>query len=76
MPEGVLPSAPTGSVPLADTRMLVFEVWAGSVPTVLVGGVNLRPYGKLEYQVGYLWDLTPESGRSAIRWRLEYEITF
>lgn len=47
--------------------------WVGPV---LVGGVNFRPYGKLEYQVGYLWGLTPESGRSAIRWRLEYEITF
>ncbi len=47
--------------------------WVGPV---LAGGVNLRPYGKLEYQVGYLWGLTPESGRSAIRWRLEYEITF
>ncbi len=47
--------------------------WVGPV---LVGGLNFAPYGKLEYQVGYLWGLTPASGRSAIRWRLEYEITF
>jgi hypothetical protein len=43
---------------------------------VLAGGVNFRPYGKLAYEVGYLWGLTPQSGRGAIRWRLEYEITF
>jgi hypothetical protein len=47
--------------------------WAGPV---LAGAMNFAPYGKLEYQLGYLWGLTPESGRSAIRWRLEYEITF
>ena len=43
---------------------------------VLAGAVNFSPYGKLGYEVGYLWGLTPASGRSAIRWRLEYEIVF
>lgn len=47
--------------------------WVGPV---LAGAVNFAPYGKVEYQVGYLFGLTPASGRNAIRWRLEYEITF
>ena len=46
------------------------------VGPVLVGGVSLAPYGNLKYQLGYLWGLTPASGRSAIRWKLEYEISF
>lgn len=28
------------------------------------------------FEVGYLLGLTPASGRSAIRWKLEYEIVF
>jgi hypothetical protein len=47
--------------------------WAGPV---LAGSLNFAPYGRLGYQVGYLWGLTPASGRSAIRWQLEYEIIF
>ena len=47
--------------------------WVGPV---LAGAVNFAPYGKVKYEVGYLFGLTPESGRSAIRWRLEYELTF
>ena len=43
---------------------------------VLTGAVRLAPYGKLKYEVGYLFGLTPASGRSAIRWKLEYEIVF
>ena len=46
------------------------------VGPVLVGAANLAPYGKLKYEVGYLFGLTPASGRSAIRWKLEYEIAF
>lgn len=46
------------------------------VGPVLAGAVNFSPYGKVKYEVGYLWGLTPTSGRSAIRWRLEYEIVF
>ena len=46
------------------------------VGPVLVGAANFAPYGKLKYEVGYLFGLTPASGRSAIRWRLEYEIAF
>ena len=38
-PEGVLPPAPAGSLPLTETVKLVAMVSAGSVLTVLVGGV-------------------------------------
>ena len=47
--------------------------WVGPV---LAGAANFAPYGKLKYEVGYLFGLTPASGRSAIRWMLEYEIAF
>jgi hypothetical protein len=47
--------------------------WVGPV---LAGAANFAPYGKLQYEVGYLFGLTPASGRSAVRWKLEYEITF
>jgi hypothetical protein len=43
---------------------------------VLTGAKSFAPYGKLKYEVGYLFGLTPASGRSAVRWKLEYEITF
>lgn len=43
---------------------------------VLTGAYNFSPYGKLKYEVGYLFGLTPASGRSAVRWKLEYEIAF
>jgi hypothetical protein len=46
------------------------------VGPVLVGAASFAPYGKLKYEVGYLFGLTPASGRGAIRWRLEYEIAF
>jgi hypothetical protein len=47
-----------------------------SVGPVLAGGVNFAPYGKLKYEVGYQFGLTPAFGRGAVRWKLEYEITF
>jgi hypothetical protein len=43
---------------------------------VLTGGYNFAPYGKLKYEVGYLFGLTPAAGRGAVRWRLEYEMSF
>jgi hypothetical protein len=43
---------------------------------VAVGAVNFAPYGKLKYEVGYMFGLTPATPRGAIRWRLEYEIAF
>jgi hypothetical protein len=47
-----------------------------SVGPVLAGAVNFAPYGKLKYEVGYQFGLTPASGRGAVRWKLEYEIVF
>jgi hypothetical protein len=43
---------------------------------VLVGLQNFAPYGKLKYEVGYLFGLTQATPRGTIRWRLEYEIPF
>jgi hypothetical protein len=43
---------------------------------VAVGAVNFAPYGKVKYEVGYLFGLTPASPRGATRWKLEYEIAF
>jgi high-affinity iron transporter len=43
---------------------------------VLVGGNNFAPYGKLKYEVGYLFGLTEATPRGTLRWRLEYEIPF
>lgn len=43
---------------------------------VLVGLQNFAPYGKLKYEVGYLFGLTSATERGAVRWRLEYEIPF
>ncbi len=46
------------------------------VGPVLAGAANFAPYGKLKYEVGYLFGLTQASGRGAVRWKLEYEIAF
>jgi high-affinity iron transporter len=43
---------------------------------VLVGLNNFAPYGKLKYEVGYLFGLTQATPRGTVRWRLEYEIPF
>jgi len=44
-------------------------------PAVL-GAVSFSPYGKIKYEVGYLFGMTPATPRTAIRWKLEYEISF
>ena len=49
------------------------------VGPVVAGGYGLSRYGvpgKLRYEVGYLFGATPETPRSAVRWRLEYELPF
>jgi high-affinity iron transporter len=43
---------------------------------VLVGVNNFAPYGKLKYEVGYLFGLTDATPRGTVRWRLEFEIPF
>ena len=43
---------------------------------VVVGVNNFAPYGKLKYEVGYLFGLTQVTPRGTVRWRLEFEIPF
>jgi hypothetical protein len=43
---------------------------------VAVGAISFSPYGKLKYEVGYMFGMTAASPRGAVRWKLEYEITF
>ena len=43
---------------------------------VLVGLHSLAPYGKVKYEVGYLFGVTRAAEKGAVRWRLEYEIPF
>ena len=43
---------------------------------VALGAVSFSPYGKLKYEVGYMFGMTSASPRGAIRWKLEYEIAF
>ena len=43
---------------------------------VLTGAQSFAPFGKLKYQVGYLFGTTTATPKSAIRWKLEYEIRF
>jgi hypothetical protein len=47
------------------------------VGPVLAGAQRLgNGLGKLRYEVGYLFGLTSNSPNGAVRWRLEYEISF
>jgi hypothetical protein len=41
-----------------------------------VGALSFSPYGKLKYEVGYMFGMTQASPRGAVRWKLEYEIAF
>ena len=43
---------------------------------VVVGAVSLAPYGKIKYEMGYLFGYTKATPRGAVRWLLEYEIAF
>jgi hypothetical protein len=43
---------------------------------VLVGVYNFFGYGKIKYEMGYLFGLTRATEDGAVRWRLEYEIPF
>ena len=43
---------------------------------VVTGLLRLDRFGKLKYEAGYLFGLTPASGNGAVRWRLEYEVVF
>lgn len=43
---------------------------------VLVGLVNFYRYGKIKYELGYLFGLNRATEQGAVRWRLEYEKPF
>jgi hypothetical protein len=43
---------------------------------VLVGLYNFAPYGKIKYELGYLFGLTRGTEDGAVRWKFEYEIAF
>jgi hypothetical protein len=43
---------------------------------VLVGQYNMFQYGKIKYEVGYLFGLNRATEQGAVRWRLEYEKPF
>jgi hypothetical protein len=43
---------------------------------VFVGSYGLAPYGKIKYEVGYLFGVTPSTPRGTLRWKFEYEISF
>jgi len=43
---------------------------------MFAGVYSLAPYGKIEYEAGYLFGLTRVTEKGAVRWRLEYEIAF
>ena len=43
---------------------------------VVTGALSFAPYGKLKYQVGYLFGLTTATPPRAVRWKLEYEFVF
>lgn len=46
------------------------------VGPILAGLYAFPPYGKLKYEMGYLFGLTRAAEKGAARWRLEYEIAF
>ena len=43
---------------------------------VLVGQYNMFQYGKIRYELGYLFGLNQATERGALRWRFEYEKAF
>ncbi len=43
---------------------------------MFAGLYNLAPYGKIKYEVGYLFGLTQATATGTVRWLLEYEIPF
>ena len=47
-----------------------------NVGPMFAGGYNFAPYGKIKYELGYLFGVTPATPRGAIRWNFEYEIPF
>ncbi len=47
-----------------------------NIGPMFAGGYNFAPYGKIKYELGYLFGITPATPRGAVRWKFEYEIPF
>jgi high-affinity iron transporter len=43
---------------------------------MFAGLYSLAPYGKVKYELGYLFGMTRATENGAVRWRFEYEIAF
>jgi hypothetical protein len=43
---------------------------------MFAGALNLAPYGKIKYELGYLFGVTRATENGAVRWKLEYEMRF
>ena len=43
---------------------------------MIAGLTSFSPYGKIKYELGYLFGLTRATENGTVRWRLEYEIAF
>ncbi len=65
----------TGSIAGASTPDQAAPVQHRLGP-VLVGQYNMFQYGKIKYELGYLFGLNNATERGAIRWRFEYEKAF
>lgn len=46
------------------------------VGPVLTGEQSFSPFGKLKYEVGYLFGMTTATPKGSVRWKLEYEFVF
>jgi high-affinity iron transporter len=47
-----------------------------NVGPMFAGAYSLAPYGKIKYELGYLFGITPATPRGAVRWKFEYEFPF
>jgi hypothetical protein len=43
---------------------------------MFAGALSLAPYGKVKYELGYLFGVTRVTERGAVRWKFEYELNF
>lgn len=47
-----------------------------NIGPMFAGSYVFAPYGKIRYELGYLFGATSTTPRGALRWRFEYEIAF
>jgi hypothetical protein len=46
------------------------------VGPMFAGALSLAPYGKIKYELGYLFGVTRATESGAVRWKVEYELAF